>query len=158
MQRRSVGAGRDNRRIRHADAAVGSTALDKQGGQLSLVSGVFGGFEHGFVADAGELVGFADHGDFVFVLDDAALFDGGAEVGHVFGIEAEEGDFVGDVLVNGIDFVFRGIVAVEGVVEVFGCFDSVNIVPSPLLSARLCMMVLQLRRYFLRLRNITKER
>lgn len=76
----------------------------------------------------GDGVGVADEGDFVGVFDDAAFVDGGLEGGEVLGVEGEEGDVVGDLVLDGPDGGGGEGLMTEGGVDFRGGEDGVDVV------------------------------
>ena len=64
---------------------------------------VFNALEDGGVGEGGDGVRFARECDLVAVFGNAACVNGGLESGEVGGGEGEEGDMVGDLVLNGVD-------------------------------------------------------
>lgn len=115
-------------------AAVGNAGLQEDGLELALVAGVSDGAQDGGVGEGGDGVGGAGQGDFVGVFDDAAFVDGGLEGGEVCGVVGEEGDVVGDLVLDGPDCGGGrgggggGRLAAQGGVDVGGREDGVDVV------------------------------
>ncbi len=83
--------------------AVSNASLAERSLELLLVLGRLGAAKDGAVAQAGDVVGLADHGDLVLVLDDAGDFNGRLDGRDVPVGEASEVDVVGDLAVDGVD-------------------------------------------------------
>jgi hypothetical protein len=92
----------------------GHAAGDEDGFEFAFVFGLANGAEDVEVREGGDVVGAADEGNFVGVFDDAAFFDGGAEVGDVELGGAGEGGRVRDLLVDCKDGL-GGVRGEEGV-------------------------------------------
>ncbi|KAI9881815.1 MAG: hypothetical protein M1823_006473, partial [Watsoniomyces obsoletus] len=83
----------------------------------------------GEVREGGDLVGFADQGDFVGVFDDAAFVDGGSQGIEVCAGEGEESCLRGDLFRDAVDGGgLRGAEGGEGRVDFVGEFDGVDVV------------------------------
>lgn len=102
QRRRSSAAGHDGM-VRHLLCAVGNAPLQKHGLELPLVGRLLGLFDDGLVRRAGNGVGLADHGHLELVLDNARDLDGGLEQLKVLVLEADEGDVVRHLVLDGVD-------------------------------------------------------
>ncbi len=103
MQRRRIPPRRDDRMVRLLPGAVRDAGVQEAALELALVARGPHTAQHIGVCERRDGVGFADEGDFVRVFDDAAFVDGGLEGGEVLGVEGEEGDVVGDLVLDGPD-------------------------------------------------------
>lgn len=103
MQRRRIPPRRDDRMVRLLPGAVRDAGVQEAALELALVARGPHRAQHIGVRERRDGVGFADEGDFVRVFDDAAFVDGGLEGGEVLGVKGEEGDVVGDLILDGPD-------------------------------------------------------
>lgn len=83
MQRSGVGARGEDGAVRLVAGAEGHAAGDEDGFEFALVLRLSNSTEDVEVGKRGNVVGATNEGDFVGIFDDAAFFDGGAEVGDV---------------------------------------------------------------------------
>lgn len=89
--------------VGHFLCVVGVAALEEGSLKLLLRLGRLCALHGGNVAEARDVVGLADEGDLVLVLDNAGLFNGGLEGCQVLcGVRVER-DVVRDLVGNGID-------------------------------------------------------
>lgn len=102
VQRRRRSAAGHNGVVRHLLCAVGHAPLQKYGLELPLVGRLLGLLDDGLVRRAGHGVGLADHGHLELVLDDARDLDGGLEQLKVLVIEADEGDVIRHLVMDGV--------------------------------------------------------
>ena len=100
---RRSGAAGNNGVVCHVLCALGNAALQKDGLELHLVGRLLRLLDDGLVRQAGDVVGLADHGHLELILDDARDFNGLLEQGKVLVLEADEGDVVRHLAVDGVD-------------------------------------------------------
>lgn len=95
--------------VRLLPTPVGDASLQKDSLELALVARMLHLPQHGRVGEARDVVGFANQGNLILVFDDAALVNGVLDGGKVFLVEGEEGDVVGDLVLNRPDGRVRGL-------------------------------------------------
>lgn len=83
--------------------AVGNASLEERSLEFLLVLGRLGAAKDGAVAESGDVVGLADHGDLVLVLDDAGDFNGRLDGLEIRVGKASQRDVVGDLAIDGVD-------------------------------------------------------
>lgn len=103
MQRRRSSAAGNNGMVCHILGAVGYASLQEDGLELPLVGRLLRLLDDGLVRQAGNAVGLADHGHLELILDDAGDLDGGLEELEILVLEADEGDVVRHLVLDGVD-------------------------------------------------------
>lgn len=89
--------------IRLFPAPVCYASLQKHRLQLPFVVRLLDGFQHSRVREGRDGIRFARKGDLVGVFDDAAFIDGFLGRGEIFVVKGEEGDVIGDLVLDSPD-------------------------------------------------------
>lgn len=108
MESRSSSAASNNGVVCHVLGAVGNASLDKDSLQLPLVGGLLCLLNDSLVCQGGNVVGLSEHGHLELVLDDARHLNRVLEKGEVFVLEADKGDVIRHLTIDGVDLAVGG--------------------------------------------------